>query len=345
MVGALLLLTAFSGQYPIIQHADEAEILHFEYTNYDGGMQFMNDRDTAFFPFVNQSGHAITLTNIRSRNTYQTSPYTLLSPRLKTVIQDQQRDTIFFIRTTNASLLSGIMDQSFELTFEETTHKQYLNLFCELKHNQGHLQAEALVLPTVKRGEKIPFEVVVRNTGQDSVRIQPLLAWNDAGIVSTDAYPLKIAPDESVTLHFLMETEKLFNSYARAFYFDTNLDNWNRFLIHYSGQLISDNYPSIRFDSTALTINTVQGGECMFAFWFTNDGTAPLVISMVKTSCGCLVPHYYPKEPIPPGGRDVIKIKYDTNRVGPINKTATVVTNVSDEPVMLRVLGTITAKQ
>lgn len=61
-------------------------------------------------------------------------------------------------------------------------------------------------------------------------------------------------------------------------------------------------------------------------FKFKNTGTEPLMITNAQGSCGCTVPEW-PKEPIKPGGTGEIKIKYDINRKGAINKSVTVTTN------------------
>ena len=321
-------------------HEYEAEILHFEYTNFDGGVQYLNDKDTAFFPFTNTSAHDITLLNIVSKNKYLQCPYELISPNRKTTYKNQQRDTIFFKRVYRSELKEGHYDQSCELSFEGIENKQYLNIFCDLKNNQGKLVSEYVALPTVKRGEKIVFASTVKNEGKTTVKIYPLTDWNDPALKSLDAYPISIKPGDSCKLNFELKTDRLFNFYSRQAYFSSNADDQNRMVISYSGELISENYPSILFDSTSLKLDTYKGGPGEFHFWFTNDGNEPLIITMVKTSCGCLVP-YYPKEPIMPGERNEIKIKYDTYRVGPINKTATVQTNVSDHPITLRVLGSV----
>lgn len=67
-------------------------------------------------------------------------------------------------------------------------------------------------------------------------------------------------------------------------------------------------------------------GDGVREFVFTNVGNEPLIITNAKGSCGCTVPDW-PKEPIRPGQTGVIKIKYDTSRPGPINKTVTITTN------------------
>ena len=66
-----------------------------------------------------------------------------------------------------------------------------------------------------------------------------------------------------------------------------------------------------------------QGGDGSCVFIVTNTGNAPLIISLCKGSCGCTVP-VCTKEPIAPGASTEVTVKYDTKRVGGINKTVTI---------------------
>lgn len=82
-------------------------------------------------------------------------------------------------------------------------------------------------------------------------------------------------------------------------------------------------------------------GECEFKF--TNTGSAPLLISNSVGSCGCTVP-VWPKEPIAPGASGVLKVKYDTKRIGLINKSVTVTSNSTNSPnTVLRIKGEVLA--
>lgn len=89
--------------------------------------------------------------------------------------------------------------------------------------------------------------------------------------------------------------------------------------------------------------NVMQGGNGECEFKFTNNGKEPLVITNCMGSCGCTVPQC-PKEPILPGKSSVIKVKYDTNRVGGIYKTVTVNSNAKSGNVVLTIKGNIEAK-
>ena len=89
--------------------------------------------------------------------------------------------------------------------------------------------------------------------------------------------------------------------------------------------------------------NMKQHGDASTEFKFTNTGNAPLIISNAKGSCGCTVPQW-PKEPIMPGESSVIKVKYDSKRVGPINKSVTISSNAGEQPTkVIRIKGMIEA--
>tara|TARA_R110002050_G_scaffold286088_1_gene436111 strand:+ start:68171 stop:68611 length:441 start_codon:yes stop_codon:yes gene_type:complete len=86
-----------------------------------------------------------------------------------------------------------------------------------------------------------------------------------------------------------------------------------------------------------------QYGNATTEFSFTNTGDAPLIISNCKGSCGCTVPTW-PREPIAPGASAVIKVKYDSKRVGPINKSVTITSNATNTPTkVIRITGNISA--
>lgn len=81
--------------------------------------------------------------------------------------------------------------------------------------------------------------------------------------------------------------------------------------------------------------------ECTFTF--TNVGNAPLVINQVMAGCGCTTPTYT-KEPIMPGKKGVITVKYNGEGKFPghFKKAITVRTNGVPELVRLYIEGVMT---
>ncbi len=79
-------------------------------------------------------------------------------------------------------------------------------------------------------------------------------------------------------------------------------------------------------------------------FTFKNVGKSPLIISSIRSSCGCTVPSK-PKEPILPGKTGEIKVKYATNRIGPFSKTITITSNAYKTKKMLSIKGRVLDKE
>lgn len=77
-----------------------------------------------------------------------------------------------------------------------------------------------------------------------------------------------------------------------------------------------------------------------YKFEFTNEGSAPLIISGAEGSCGCTVPEY-PKEPIMPGKKAAITVTYDAKSKGPFQKSVTINSNDPDSPTTLRIKGNV----
>lgn len=98
-------------------------------------------------------------------------------------------------------------------------------------------------------------------------------------------------------------------------------------------------------DATNWNYGTIQQSSTGVRFFkFKNIGTAPLVISAAKGSCGCTVPSY-PKEPIMPGETGYIKVKYDTKRIGQYTKYVTLTTNsTSNTTTRLKINGLVKAE-
>ena len=92
-------------------------------------------------------------------------------------------------------------------------------------------------------------------------------------------------------------------------------------------------YGEVKYDSD---------GYCTFIF--ENTGNQPLILGDVKGSCSCTVPSW-PKEPIAPGEKGELKVKYNTKNAGAINKSVTVNSNAVNTPVkVVRIKGNVLPK-
>lgn len=75
-------------------------------------------------------------------------------------------------------------------------------------------------------------------------------------------------------------------------------------------------------------------------FSFKNPGMIPLIISDVKTSCGCTVADY-PKQPITSGASGTISVTFDAKSPGYQSKTITVFSNSQEGLTKLYIKGVV----
>jgi hypothetical protein len=102
--------------------------------------------------------------------------------------------------------------------------------------------------------------------------------------------------------------------------------------------------PIIKFNTVVHDYGTIyQGSDGNCSFSFKNEGDEPLILSSVRSSCGCTVPSW-PKDPILPGQTSSIKVTYDTKRLGTISKQITVISNATEPNLILNIKGNVIAK-
>ena len=87
-------------------------------------------------------------------------------------------------------------------------------------------------------------------------------------------------------------------------------------------------FPSIQFDKLTHDFGTVESNEqAKTKFTYTNTGNSMLVVSDIKSSCGCTVPKNWTRE-VAPGQTGEFEVQFKTrgndNRV---SKTITLTTN------------------
>ncbi len=100
--------------------------------------------------------------------------------------------------------------------------------------------------------------------------------------------------------------------------------------------------PVISFTNTEHDFGKiVDGVKVSYTFKFTNTGNADLILSQVKSSCGCTATKYT-KDPIPPNGEGKVQLTFDSsNRRGFNTKIATVVANTQPNTHVLKITAMV----
>ncbi len=101
------------------------------------------------------------------------------------------------------------------------------------------------------------------------------------------------------------------------------------------------NAPEITFENEIHDYGTIKvGADGNCEFKFKNTGKEPLIISGAKGSCGCTVPTF-PKEPVMSTQTGIIKVHYDTKRLGAFTKTVTINSNAKTDTKVLTIKGVV----
>ena len=106
------------------------------------------------------------------------------------------------------------------------------------------------------------------------------------------------------------------------------------------------NIPKIALDESAFFFGEVtEGAIVKHSFTFKNAGNQPLLISDVRTTCGCTVPEWN-RSPIPSGASDKINVTFDTKEKQDAQvKKITIIANTFPAETELILRGVVILKK
>lgn len=103
--------------------------------------------------------------------------------------------------------------------------------------------------------------------------------------------------------------------------------------------------PNIEFEQTKIDLGTLLWQSPQTAtFKVLNKGTSDLVITNVRTDCGCTDAEWT-RTPIGPGSSGTVKATYNAELLGHFNKGVAVYTNLNEQPTYLTLMGTVSMTQ
>ncbi len=87
----------------------------------------------------------------------------------------------------------------------------------------------------------------------------------------------------------------------------------------------------IQFEKSEHDFGTLKQGDIVkHTFNFVNEGKTPLIISDIKTSCGCTTPQYT-QTPVKPGEKGKVEVQFNSaGKSGIQQKTITINANIPD---------------
>jgi hypothetical protein len=91
---------------------------------------------------------------------------------------------------------------------------------------------------------------------------------------------------------------------------------------------VASKFPVIEFDKKEHDFGEIEARtKVETTFKYKNTGEAPLVITDIKSSCGCTVPQNWSREPLSPGDEGEFTVKFNGSGSNKITKTITVTAN------------------
>ena len=99
--------------------------------------------------------------------------------------------------------------------------------------------------------------------------------------------------------------------------------------------------PTVEWNETFHDFGKVQlKVPATATFTFKNTSQLPVVITNVRSSCGCTVANYT-TEPVKPGRSGQLSATYNSARVGSFIKSVTVTIDGIPQPIMLKIKGEV----
>ena len=97
-------------------------------------------------------------------------------------------------------------------------------------------------------------------------------------------------------------------------------------------------FPTINFDKTLHDFGEIQNGTAVeTVFSYTNSGRSPLVVTDIKSTCGCTVPQGWSKDPLMPGESSQFSVKFNGKGANKVSKTITLTTNTEKGREQVRI--------
>lgn len=105
--------------------------------------------------------------------------------------------------------------------------------------------------------------------------------------------------------------------------------------------------PVLAWEKSKHDLGTITQGDVVeYTFKFTNKGTEPLIIHEVQVSCGCITIKDWPLDPITPGGKGNLVIRYNSSgKIGTQTRTVTIFSNAINDTKIISFTAFVVEKE
>lgn len=91
---------------------------------------------------------------------------------------------------------------------------------------------------------------------------------------------------------------------------------------------VASKFPVLVFEEKEHDFGEIEAKtQVETVFKYKNTGEAPLVITDIKSTCGCTVPKDWSREPLAPGGEGQFTVKFNGSGTNNVSKTINITAN------------------
>lgn len=103
---------------------------------------------------------------------------------------------------------------------------------------------------------------------------------------------------------------------------------------------LASKFPVIEFDKSEHDFGEIEARTPVeTVFKYKNTGDAPLVITDIKSTCGCTVPQDWSREPLAPGAEGQFTVKFNGSGANKVTKTITVTANTEKGSEVVKIMA------
>ena len=104
----------------------------------------------------------------------------------------------------------------------------------------------------------------------------------------------------------------------------------------------STSFPVIEFNKTEHDFGDIKDGQAVeTVFSYKNVGDSPLVVTDIKSTCGCTVPSDWSRQPLAPGESSQFTVKFNGKGNGITSKTITLTANTERGKEMVKIKANV----
>ena len=93
---------------------------------------------------------------------------------------------------------------------------------------------------------------------------------------------------------------------------------------------VASKFPVMEFDKKEHDFGEIESKQNVeTVFTYTNTGDAPLIITDIKSSCGCTVPQDWSRDPLAPGETGEFTVKFNGSGKNKVSKTVNITANTA----------------